>query len=199
MSTPMIQPLLPLLARNWSLILLRGICAILFGILALSWPGLTLLVLVTLYGVYAAIDGGLAIGAAIRGGTPAPRWWLIVTGLISFGAAIAAFSWPGLTALVLVMFIGAWGVARGVFEIVGAIAIRKEIEGEWVLILHGVVSILFGLVLLITPGEGALALIWLIALYAIFGGVLLVMLSLRLRSRLPQNQSAAPGQQAPAA
>lgn len=198
MSTPAIRPLLALLARNWSLILLRGICAILFGVLAFAWPGLTLLVLVTMYGVYAAIDGGLAIAAAIRGGAPAPRWWLVVSGLISFGAAVAAFAWPGITAMVLVMFIGAWGIARGVFEIFGAIAIRKEIEGEWVLILHGIVSILFGLVLLVRPGEGALALIWLISLYAIFAGVLLVILSLRLRRHRNEFQPASLGEQVPA-
>jgi uncharacterized membrane protein HdeD (DUF308 family) len=177
--------LLSLLARNWSLILLRGICAILFGILALVWPGVTLMTLVILYGVYAAMDGVLAIAAAIRGGTIAPRWWLVLVGIISLGAAVAAIAYPGMTAMLLVMFIGAWAIARGVFEIIGAIQIRKEIQGEWVLILHGVVSVLFGLLLLLRPGEGALALIWMIALYALFVGILLVLLALRLRKHLP--------------
>jgi uncharacterized membrane protein HdeD (DUF308 family) len=184
------NPLLPLLARNWSLILLRGICAILFGIMAFAWPGATLMVLVTLYGVYAAIDGGLAIAAAFRGGTVMPRWWLVLVGIISLGAAIAAFAYPGMTAMLLVMFIGAWGVARGVFEIIGAIQIRKEIEGEWILILHGVVSIIFGLLLLLRPGEGALALIWLIASYAIFVGLLLVMLAFKLKKHAPKAEAA---------
>lgn len=175
-----------LLAHNWSLLLLRGICAILFGVLAFAWPGLTLLVLVSLYGTFAAIDGGLAIAAAIRGGTLMPRWWLVLAGIVSLAAALATFAYPGLTAMLLVMFIGAWGIARGLFEIAGAIQIRKEIEGEWILILHGIVSILFGLFLLLSPGEGALALIWLIASYAIAVGVLLVLLSLRLRKYLPQ-------------
>ncbi len=178
-------PMLPLLARNWSLILLRGICAVLFGILAFAWPGVTLLTLVTLYGVYAAMDGIFSIGAAIRGGTCAPRWWLALVGVISLGAAIAAFVYPGMTAMLLVMFIGSWAIAHGIFEIIGAIQIRKEIEGEWLLILHGAVSVLFGLVLLFQPGKGALALVWLIAMYAIFAGFLLIILALRLRRYLP--------------
>lgn len=186
-------PILPLLARNWWLVVLRGVCAVLFGVMAFAWPGLTLLVLVTLYGVYAAMDGGFAIAAAIRGGTPAPRWWLVLVGIVSFGAAVAAFAYPGMTALLLVMFIGAWAVTCGIFEIIGAIQIRKEIEGEWMLIVHGLLSVLFGLVLLVSPGQGAIALVWLIAMYAMFAGVLLILLGLRLRRYVP---AAAPAPEA---
>jgi uncharacterized membrane protein HdeD (DUF308 family) len=177
--------LLPLLARNWSLILLRGILALVFGILAFIWPAVTLLTLVILFGVYAALDGVAAIAAAIRGGTLAPRWWLALAGVISLGAAAAAFLVPEVTAMVLVIFIGAWALALGVVEIIGAIQIRKEIKGEWLLILHGAVSALFGLMVLIRPGAGALALVWLIAVYAVLAGLLLIALALRLRSYLP--------------
>jgi uncharacterized membrane protein HdeD (DUF308 family) len=173
--------LLHLLARNWSFILLRGIVAILFGIMALAWPGITILVLVMLFGASAAIDGVLALIVGIKGGTPVPRWWLIVVGLIGILAGIATMTMPGITALVLIMIIGGWAVARGIFEIIGAIQIRKEIDDEWFLILHGAISVLFGLYVLIFPGAGAIALIWAIAIYAIFIGLMMVAFSLRLR------------------
>jgi uncharacterized membrane protein HdeD (DUF308 family) len=182
----MAAPLLHALARNWSLILLRGIVAILFGILAFVWPGLTLVVLVMLFGASAATDGALAIIAAIRGGTVVPRWWLVLVGLAGLGAGLTALVFPGMTALILAMFIGGWAVAFGVFEIIGAIQVRKEIDDEWFLILHGAISVLFGLYVLIFPGAGALALVWAIAAYAIFMGVLMIAFSLRLRKHLPQ-------------
>jgi uncharacterized membrane protein HdeD (DUF308 family) len=173
--------LLHLLSRNWSLILLRGIVAILFGIMALAWPGITLLVFVMLYGASAAADGVLALIAAVRGGTPAPRWWLVLVGLVGLAAGAVTLIFPGMTAIVLVMLIGGFAIARGIFEIIGAIQIRKEIDDEWWLILHGAVSVLFGLYVLIFPGAGALALIWAIAIFAIFIGIMMVMFALRLR------------------
>lgn len=169
------------LAKNWWLLLLRGIAGILFGILAFAWPGITLLSLVILYGFYALVDGLFAILAAIKGGNIESRWWLILIGLLGVAAGLATFFWTGITALVLIMFIGSWALIHGIFEIIGAIKIRKEIDNEWWLILSGALSVLFGLAVLIMPGTGALALIWLIGAYAIVFGGMLVGFAFRLK------------------
>ncbi len=175
--------LLHALAPGWWVLVLRGAVAILFGILALSWPGLTLATLVLLYGAFAAADGVLALWAAFRGGAkPYPTWWLVIVGLLGIAAGIVTFSYPALTAVLLVMFIGAWALVHGIFEIVGAIRLRKEIDNEWLLILSGLVSVIFGLLVLAAPGAGALALVWLIAIYAIAFGILTIGLGLRLKS-----------------
>ena len=179
---PAQRPILHALAKAWWLVLLRGIAGILFGILAFVWPGLTLVTLVMLYGAYALVDGAFALIAAFTGATkPAPTWWLVVVGLLGILAGIVTFLWPGVTALVLVFFIGGWAIAHGIFEIIGAIQLRKEIDNEWWLILAGALSVIFGLMVLIAPGAGALALIWVIGAYSIVFGVMLVGLSLRLR------------------
>jgi uncharacterized membrane protein HdeD (DUF308 family) len=176
------RPTLRALAKCWWLVLLRGIAGIVFGVLAFIWPGLTLITLVLLYGAYALIDGAIALIAAFTGAAkPVPTWWLIVVGFFGIGAGLVTFLWPGITALVLIIFIGAWAIAHGVFEIIGAIKLRKEIENEWLLILAGAVSVLFGIIVLVAPGAGALGLIWAIGAYSIVFGVLLVGLSLRLR------------------
>lgn len=170
------------LAKNWWLLLLRGIAAIVFGILAFAWPGITLLSLVILYGAYALVDGVLAIAAAIGGGGgTTPRWWLIVVGLLGIAAGLLTFFWPQITALVLLMFIGAWALIHGVFEIIGAIRLRKEIDNEWMLILSGALSVVFGAAMLIMPGAGALALIWVIGAYAIIFGILFIGFAFRLK------------------
>jgi uncharacterized membrane protein HdeD (DUF308 family) len=169
------------LAKNWWLLLLRGIAAIIFGILAFAWPGITLLSLVILYGAYALVDGVLAIAAAIGGGGTTPRWWLVVVGLLGIAAGLLTFFWPQITALVLLMFIGAWALIHGVFEIIGAIRLRKEIDNEWMLILSGALSVLFGAAMLIMPGAGALALIWVIGAYSIIFGILFVGFAFRLK------------------
>jgi uncharacterized membrane protein HdeD (DUF308 family) len=173
--------LLHTLAKNWWLLLLRGICAILFGILTFIWPGITLLTLVLLYGAYALADGVLSLAEAVMGGAPAPRWWLALVGLLGIAVGILTFAWPGITALVLLLFIAGWAIATGVLQIVGAIRLRKEIDNEWLLIASGVLSVVFGLILVVQPGTGALALLYVIGIYAILYGILLVWLSLRLR------------------
>lgn len=170
------------LARNWWALLVRGIIAILFGILAFTWPGMTLAVLVLLYGSYVAIDGVFALVGAFRGGNVPRRWWLAAVGVLSLLAAFATFAFPGLTAFILILFIGSWALLRGIMEIVGAVQVRKLIDNEWLLVLHGFVSVLFGLLVLSMPGAGALALVWLIASYAIVAGILMIGFSLRLRS-----------------
>ena len=169
------------LARNWWLFLLRGICAIIFGVLTFAWPGQTLITLVILYGVFALFDGGLAIGAAITGGVPAPRWWLALVGLLGIAVGAVTLAWPGITGLVLLFFIAGWAIASGVFQIVGAIRLRKEIEGELLLIASGVLSVLFGLLIMMFPGAGALGLVRAIGVFAIIYGILIVAFSMRLR------------------
>lgn len=169
------------LAKNWWAVLLRGLAAIVFGVLAFAWPGITIWSLIIVWGAYALVDGVFAIISAVSGGTPAPRWWMAVVGVIGILAGIVAFANPGLTALTLLMLIAAWAIVSGIFEIVGAIRLRKEIDNEWLLILHGIVSVLFGLFLFYSPGAGALAMIWVIGAYAIIGGVLLCILSFQLK------------------
>jgi uncharacterized membrane protein HdeD (DUF308 family) len=170
------------LARNWWMFLVRGLVAIAFGVLAILLPGLTVLALVLLYGAYALVDGLFALVAAFRGRARAgSRWWLALVGVLGIVAGIVTFFWPALTVLVLVTVIGAWSLARGLLEIVGAITLRKEIKNEWLLILHGAAAMLFGIVVLFRPAAGALALIWLIGALAIASGVLLVGFALRLR------------------
>jgi uncharacterized membrane protein HdeD (DUF308 family) len=176
------RPMLHALAKCWWLLLLRGIAAIIFGFLAFIWPGLTLLTLVLFYGAFALLDGVLSLWAAFSGGgKPAPTWWLIIVGIAGIAAGIVTFVWPGITAILLVLFIGAWAFIHGIFQIIGAIQLRKEIDNEWTLILGGIVSVLFGAIVFFAPGAGALGLVWAIAAYSIVFGALLVALSLRLR------------------
>ena len=171
------------LTRSWWLILLRGIASILFGIAAFVWPGLTVLALTLLYGAFAMADGILSLGAALTGSgeRSIPTWWLVVIGLLGIAAGTVAFLWPGLTAFALVIMIGAWAVAIGVMQIIGAIWLRHEIEDEWLLIAAGILSVLFGAAVLLKPGAGALALAWAIGTFAILSGILLVAFALRIK------------------
>jgi uncharacterized membrane protein HdeD (DUF308 family) len=176
------RPMLHALAANWWLVLLRGIAGILFGILAFAWPGLTLLTLIFLYGAYALVDGACALIGVFTGrGRTAPAWWLIIVGICGIAAGLIAFVYPGLTAVVLVLLIGAWAIVHGVFEIIGAIQLRKEIQNEWMLILAGAISVIFGVIIMAAPGAGALGLVWAIAAYSIVFGAMLVGFAFRLR------------------
>ena len=176
------RPMLHALAKCWWLLLLRGLAAIAFGVLAFLWPGLTLVTLVLIYGAFALVDGVLSLAAAFTGGAkPVPTWWLVVVGLLGIAAGAVTFLWPGITAILLVLFIGAWALVHGIFEIIGAIQLRKEIDNEWMLILGGVLSVIFGAIILIAPGAGALGLVWAIAAYSIVFGIIFVALSLKLR------------------
>lgn len=175
------RPMLDSLARNWWLILIRGICAIIFGVLTFAWPGLTLITLILLYGIFALFDGGLAIGAAIMGGAPAPRWWLALAGVLGIAVGAITLTMPGLTGLVLLLFIAGWSIASGILQIVGAINLRKEISDEWLLIASGIVSVLFGVLIILFPGAGALGLAFAIGAFAILYGILLVGFSVRLK------------------
>ncbi|HTJ56246.1 MAG TPA: HdeD family acid-resistance protein [Devosiaceae bacterium] len=171
------------LADGWWLVLLRGIAAIVFGILAFVWPGVTLLTLTFLWGAYAIVDGVVSLWAAITGQTAraTPRWWLGIIGVIGIIAGILAFAWPGVVVQALLIYIGVWAIVVGAMEIWGAIWLRREIEGEWLLALTGVLSILFGLAILFQPAAGALGLVWLIGGFAIVIGISHIALAMRLR------------------
>jgi uncharacterized membrane protein HdeD (DUF308 family) len=171
-----------LLARNWWLFLLRGIAALIFGILSLLWPGLSLLTLILFFGAYALVDGVFALSAAIVGRASAEvRWWLVLVGLLGIGIGIATVLWPGLTALMLLYFIACWVAATGILQIIGAVELRKAIENEWWLIFDGAFSLLFGILLFVIPGAGAVALIWLIGLFAIVFGVLMIGFAFKIK------------------
>jgi len=180
---PIASALLSRLAENWWLLLLRGLAAIAFGVIAFFWPGITLLSLTYLWGAYALADGVFSLGAAItgQGGDTSSRWWLALSGIVSILAAAIAFFWPGITALVLLMFIAGWAIVIGVLEIYAAVQLRKVVENEWWLVLSGLLSIAFGFVMFAWPGTGALAVIWTIAWFAIFFGCTLVGLAFRLK------------------
>ena len=168
---------------NWWSLLLRGLVALIFGVLTFIWPGISLTALVFLFGAYALVDGLFTVIAALRAPEGYRHWWaLLVEGIFGTIAGVLAFVWPGITALVLLYLIAAWAVVTGVFEIGAAIRLRKVISGEWLLVLGGVVSVVFGVLLVAQPGAGALAVLWLIGAYACLFGMLLVALALRLRS-----------------
>lgn len=169
------------LAKNWWLVLLRGLWFILFGVLAIIRPGGTLLTLVLVCGAFALLDGVLTMLTAVMGGTPAPRWWLAMVGLFDIVGALLALFWPGITALELLSFIAGWAIATGAMQIVGAIELRRELHNEWFLIAGGALSVIFGLTMLFHPSAGALAMILVIGAYAVLCGLLWVSFSLRLR------------------
>lgn len=174
--------MLAILARNWWVFLLRGVAAVIFGILAIVWPLLTLQVLILPFGAYALVDGVFTVMAGIAAHEHNQRWWvLLLHGMAGIIVGVITFFWPGLTALVLLYFIAAWAIITGVTEIVAAIQLRRIIENEWLMILTGIASLIFGLILFIFPGAGALSLVWLIGVYSIIFGLLLIFLSLRLR------------------
>jgi uncharacterized membrane protein HdeD (DUF308 family) len=171
------------LSQNWWLVVLRGVLAILFGILAFVWPQITWLTLILMFGVYAIVDGIIAIVSGFSRTRESSRWWVfLVEGLIGIGAGIVALVWPGVTSLVLIYMIASWAVITGILEIAAAIRLRNEISNEWVLGVGGLVSIGLGILLFFQPAAGGLAIIWTIAAYALIFGVLLVILGFRLRN-----------------
>ena len=182
--------LLETLKRHWWVPVLRGIAAIIFGIIAFIYPGLTLTVLVILFGAWVLIDGVFRVIGAIGHRASDPDWgWQLVIGILGIVIGFLTFRAPGVTALALVIYIAAWALMIGVTEIVVAIKLRREIKGEWFLILMGLLSIIFAIILLWNPIPGALALVWLIASYAVVFGILAIMFGFRLRS-LPVSATA---------
>lgn len=170
--------MLKALADSWWHFAMRGVVALLFGVVALSYPGRTVLFLIILFGLYALLEG---VGALLTGMGEKKRFAYLLLGLVSIAAGIFAIARPGATAVAVLWLIGIWAVVRGIGEIMAAIQIRKEVEGEWAIALSGVISLLFGVFVLARPGAGALAVIWLIAIYAFASGILKLMLGFKLR------------------
>lgn len=168
------------LTGNWWVFVLEGIVAVLFGIGAWVWPGITLEVLVALFGAFALVEGVLSLVAAFRAGKDY-RWQLLLWGLVGIAAGVVTFMYPQITALALVYVIAVWAITTGIVMIWAAVALRREIEGEWLLGLTGVLSIAFGILVLLFPGSGALSIVWMIGVYAVLAGVALIALGLRLR------------------
>jgi uncharacterized membrane protein HdeD (DUF308 family) len=171
------------LGRNWWLLAVRGVLAIAFGILAFLMPGITLAVLVALVGAYLLVDGAAMLVALVRGDPEARRsaWSVGIMGVLGIVAGIGTFLLPDITALTLLYLTAAWAIVMGVFQVIGAISLRREIEGEFWLALGGVISILFGALLVINPGAGLLSLAWLVGLWAIMFGIANFVLAWRLR------------------
>ena len=166
--------------RWWSFVV-RGVVAILFGVLALAMPGTSLLALVLAWGAYTIVDGVFTLMLALQRGRAGERWgWFLVEGIVAIAAGVLTFAWPAITGLVLLIVIAVRAVVAGVAEVVAAIRLRRVIRHEWLLAASGVLSVAFGLLLLVYPGAGALAVAWLIGSYAIVFGVLLTGLGLRL-------------------
>jgi uncharacterized membrane protein HdeD (DUF308 family) len=170
-------PIARALAGHWSSLAIRGVCALVFGILSLMWPALSLATLVIIWGVYALIDGGVALIAGFK----SKIWSLAFIGLMGVLAGIYAFVNPAMTALVLLYVIAVWAIITGLLAIYVAIHLRKELTGEWMLALAGVLSVLFGVLLIARPGAGAMAVVLLIASYAIAFGVLMLLLAFKLK------------------
>lgn len=167
--------------RAWPLVAVRGAFAVLFGILTLVWPGVTVLALAIVFGVYALFDGISAIVQAFRPGDGAQRAAYGLLGVLGVIAGVLALVWPGATVLVLATLVGAWAVVTGVAEIVAAVRLRKQITGEAFLIVAGALSVIAGVLVLVHPIAGVLGIAVLIGVYAVLYGVMLIVLAFRLR------------------
>jgi uncharacterized membrane protein HdeD (DUF308 family) len=171
------------LARNWGLVAVRGVVALLFGVLTIARPGITLAVLVILFGAFAFVDGLFSVWAALANRRGEPHWVaLLLAGLAGIAIGVVTFLMPGVTAIVLLYFIAVWAIVRGVAEIAMAIQLRKVLTGEWLLALAGVLSVLFGAFLVMFPGAGALAVVIWIGMWAVLLGLVVIALAFRLRS-----------------
>jgi len=171
------------LARNWWALLIRGIAAVIFGILAFAWPGATIVAIGILFGAYAFVDGVFAIVSAVRAAESHQRWGaFLIEGIIGLVIAAITFYDVGITIFALFFTIAAWAFLTGILEIVAAIQLRKVIANEFWLILGGIVSILFAVLMVWRPVAGAVAVVWIIGSYAIVFGIMMIALSLRLRS-----------------
>jgi uncharacterized membrane protein HdeD (DUF308 family) len=172
-----------MLADRWWALALRGAAAVIFGILTFVSPGASLLALVVIFGAYAIVNGAIEVWLAFRAPAGEPRWgWLLFEGIASIVAGVLTLFWPGITALVLLLFIAVWAIATGIGQVVAAVRLRKTIKGEWRLALMVVLSIAFGVILFLYPSSGALALVLWIGAYAIVLGALLIALAFKLRS-----------------
>jgi uncharacterized membrane protein HdeD (DUF308 family) len=175
--------MLGLVAHDWWVFAIRGIAAIVFGIAAFIWPAATLTVLVFLFGAYVLVDGAAMLVALARGDAVARRhaWAVGIIGVLGIVAGIVTFVWPGLTAVSLLYLVAVWAIATGVFQVIAAIALRRELDGEFWMVLGGVASIVFGALLVAFPGNGLLTLVWLVGIWSVVFGVSSLALAYRFR------------------
>lgn len=173
--------MLEAMARNWWMLLIRGIAAILFGLAVIFFPAISLDLMVTFLAAYLFIDGVMALLQAFQSRDHA-RWWMVaLEGVLGILAGIAAFLFPGAAVLTFLYIVVFWAIVTGVLEILGAIELRKQIDNEWWMILSGVISILFGVALMLSPIAGVLTLLWLVGIMAVAFGVMMVILAFRMR------------------
>ncbi|MBX2997627.1 MAG: HdeD family acid-resistance protein [Caldilineaceae bacterium] len=187
--------MLEFMARDWWVLVLRGIAAVILGVAVLAMPGIALSVLVLLWGAYAVVDGIFALVMAFQGRTT-HRWITGLEGVISIIAGVATFFWPGITAMVLLYVVAVWAILTGILELIAAIQLRKEISGEFWMGLGGVLSVVFGVLLILFPGAGMLSLLWMLGVYEIGFGIALVILGVQLRRAIPQGDKPQPMQPA---
>ncbi|ALG07225.1 HdeD family acid-resistance protein [Kibdelosporangium phytohabitans] len=169
------------LPKAWGLVVLRGVLSVLFGLLALIWPGLTALALAVVFGVYALVDGIGLLMDAFRNPDRSNRGMRIFGGILGVAAGVIAIVWPGITVAALAILVGAWALVTGIAEIAAAIRLRKQIEGELLLGLAGLLSAIFGILVLLWPALGVAAIAAFIGVFALIYGVVLIALGLRLR------------------
>jgi uncharacterized membrane protein HdeD (DUF308 family) len=181
--------MLQVLARNWWMLLIRGIAAVVFGVAVLVWSQIALTTLVLLWGAYAVVDGIFALVMGFQGQpASANRWLTILEGVVSIIAGVIAFVRPDITALALLYVIAAWAIVTGVVEFIAAIQLRKEITGEFWLGLGGVLSVIFGVLLFLYPGAGMMSILWILGVYAVAFGVATIFLSFRLRGEIDHTE-----------
>lgn len=175
--------------KAWWVLAVRGVIAIVFGVLALMWPALTLLLLVAMFGAYALLSGAAAVMGAWRvrsaGHGLGDLWMIVVLGLVAIACGIIAVVWPAITALALVLIMGINAFITGILDIAVAIRHRDTVRHTWLMVLAGIVSIVFGVGVLVFPGAGALALVWLVSIYAIASGILLLAMGIQARRSQP--------------
>ncbi len=176
-----------ILAHNWWMLLLRGVLAFVFGLLCFAYPGVTLRLLVFMFGSYMIIDGLLAIAAAFTRAKTQERWWsTLVEGIIGSVIGVLILTWPGITALGLLYLIATWAIVTGILKIVAAVRLQKYILGEWLLLVSGAASVICGLILFFMAGAGTMAVLFWIGAYAVTIGLFLVVVALRLRRWVAQ-------------
>ena len=174
--------MLTTVCKRWWVLMVRGIAAVILGICAIAWPAIEPATLVAFFAIFSIIDGIAAIILGFRGEADGTVWWtMVIVGLVALSAGITAIAWPGLTLLVLVTIVAVSALVRGLFEIYAAIALRKELDDEWILGLSGVMSAIFGALILYNPAAGLLAIAFLIGAYMLAIGIFAIALSLRLR------------------